>query len=47
MEEDNFEEQEPWCDPEDCEECGCPAGDFEDSDYVNGAWQCPECGSVQ
>ena len=34
-------------DPEDCEECGCPASEFESSDYDNGTWQCPECGAVQ
>lgn len=34
-------------DPEDCDECDCPAGDFEDSDYRNGAWHCPECGQPQ
>lgn len=38
---------EPAYDPEDCEECGCPSGEFEDSDYKNGAWYCPECGQPQ
>jgi hypothetical protein len=34
-------------DPEDCEECGCSAGEFEDSCFHNGAWHCPECGATQ
>lgn len=38
------EEDLPAYDPEDCEECGCEAGEFEDSDWKNGAWHCPECG---
>lgn len=41
------ESPEPNYEPEDCDECGCPAGDFEDSDFRGGAWQCPECGHVQ
>jgi hypothetical protein len=41
------DQEEPTYDPEDCEECECPAGDFGNEDFINGAWQCPECGSVQ
>ena len=41
------EDDEIAYDPEDCEVCDCPAGEFEDSDWKNGAWQCPECGAVQ
>lgn len=41
------EENAPIWEPEDCAECGCEAGEFEDSDFVGGAWQCPECGCVQ
>lgn len=41
------EDIEPWAEPEDCDECGCPAGEFEESDYDCGAWHCPECGATQ
>jgi ribosomal protein L37AE/L43A len=45
---DDFDEiEEPDFDPEECEECGVPAGDFGKEDFVNGAWRCPECGAVQ
>ena len=37
---------EPDYDPEDCEECGCPAGDFGDEDWNGGHYVCPECGAV-
>ena len=39
--------EEPDMDPEDCEACGCEAGNFEDSHYVDGVWRCPECGTAQ
>lgn len=42
-----YDEDEPFCDPEDCEVCGLPAGDFSDEDWENGSWKCPECGAVQ
>lgn len=45
--EDSIEENEPWCEPEDCDECGFPAGDFGDEDCICGVWRCPECGAVQ
>lgn len=37
----------PDMDPEDCEACGCEAGEFEDSNWSCGAWHCPECGTAQ
>ncbi len=34
--------------PEDCEECGCAAGEFGDENYLDcGYWECPECGQIQ
>jgi len=33
--------------PEDCDECGCPAGDYEEGDNKCGVWYCPECGAPQ
>ena len=44
---DKFNEEEAWYEPEECESCGCPAGDFGDEDWVNGTWVCPECGCPQ
>lgn len=40
-------DDEPWIEPEDCEHCGCEAGEFDDGDWECGAWKCPECGCVQ
>lgn len=39
--------EEPAFDAEDCNECDCPAGEFDDSDWRNGTWYCPECGAAQ
>jgi hypothetical protein len=36
----------PSFEPEDCESCGCPAGDFSDEDWDSGHYKCPECGCV-
>lgn len=45
--EENMSVEEPLYEPEVCEDCGCPAGDFGDEDYHGGVWSCPECGQVQ
>ena len=42
---ENNDEDFPTYDPEDCEECGCEAGDFGDEDWKNGCYYCPECGA--
>lgn len=47
MEAQDEKKDEPWIEAEDCEFCGCEAGEFEDANWVGGAWQCPECGQVQ
>jgi hypothetical protein len=39
-------QDEPDYEPEDCDECGCEAGEFEDSDWDNGHYKCPQCGAV-
>lgn len=36
---------EPFYEPEGCEECGCPPGDFGEGDWDSGHWVCPECGA--
>lgn len=41
------DEDSSWFDPEDCDECECSASEFEESDWKNGAWHCPECGCTQ
>jgi len=43
----DIEKEEQWIEPEDCDYCGCPACDFEDSDWGSGCWVCPECGHTQ
>lgn len=40
------EDKIAW-DPEDCHECGCEAYEFEESDWHDGAWHCPDCGAAQ
>ena len=46
---DDFDDNDdiPTYDPEDCDVCECEAGEYEDSDWVNGCWHCPQCGAVQ
>lgn len=41
-----FENDEPDYEPEDCEECGCEAGNFGDEDWDCGHYKCPDCGAV-
>ena len=36
----------PDYEPEDCDECGCEAGEFEDADWDSGHYICPQCGAV-
>lgn len=44
---DNDEDyDEPDYLPEDCEECGCPAGDIGADDWDSGHYRCPDCGAV-
>ena len=41
-------EEEPNCEAEDCDACGCHAGEFDSStDFYDGTWHCPDCGAVQ
>lgn len=42
----NEELDVPDYEPEDCDECGCTAGEFEDADWDNGHYRCPQCGAV-
>ena len=44
---ESVDNDEPGYDPEDCQECGCLAGDFDDEDWDCGAWTCPKCGAAQ
>lgn len=37
---------ESWYEPEGCDECGCPPGDFGPEDWDSGHYKCPECGAV-
>jgi len=41
------EREAPNIAPEDCDVCGCPAGEFDDSDYRDGCWHCPNCGAIE
>lgn len=44
----NIREIDPMAtEPEDCDECGCEAGEFGPEDYVDGRWVCPECGHTE
>ena len=40
------QEDEHQHEPEGCDACGCPAGDFGEEDWDSGEWKCPECGEV-
>lgn len=42
-----MEEDTLGFDPEGCDACGCPAGDFGEEDLQDGCWKCPECGHVE
>lgn len=43
----NDEEDSSFYDPEDCEECGFEGAEYDDSDWYNNCWNCPNCGGVQ
>ena len=47
MDENENENEKPFCDPEDCWACGNQAGEFGDEDFANGTWNCPDCGEPQ
>lgn len=33
--------------PEDCHACGTEACEFDDEDFHDGVWNCPDCGEPQ
>jgi hypothetical protein len=46
IENQNEPDDQPDFEPEDCDECGCEAGEFGAEDWNNGHYSCPQCGAV-